>query len=119
MEGVRSLDEIYAYYREDEMAAHCRSTMLRFLDLVADVLRSRPLYYGTSHARLSLSRYGAWPENSQNPSITVCTDSKWVIVTHYESWDDGPFFRSRAESIKCRMEHSRAALLEMLARLRV
>ena len=119
MEGVRSLDEIYAFYRDDETADHCRLTMLRFLDLVADVLRSKPIYYGTSHARLGLSRYGTWAESSQNPSIMIAPDCKYVILTYYESWDDGPFFRSRDETIKCLVEDSRAALLEMLARLRV
>jgi hypothetical protein len=119
MEGVRSLDEIYAFYREDEAAGYCRSTMLRFLDLVADVLRSRPLYYSTSHARLGLSRYATWAEMRQHPSVMVSADYKWVILTYYESWDDGPFFRSRDENIKCLVEDGRAALLEMLARLRI
>jgi hypothetical protein len=119
MEGVRSLDEIYAFYHEDETANDCRSTMLRFLDLVADVLRSKPLYYSTSHARLGLSRYDTWAEKISHPSIMVSADARWVSVTYSESWDDGPFFRSRDENIRCLVEHGRAALLEMLARLRV
>ncbi len=119
MEGVRSLDDIYSFYRHDEAAEYCRSTMLRFLDLVADVLRSKPLYYSLSHARLGLSSFGTWAESSQHPSILISADDRWVMLGYYESWEDGPFFRTREDGIKCPVENARAALLEMLARLKV
>ena len=118
MEGIRSFDEIYAFYRDDEITDFCRSTMLPFLDLVADVLKSKPLFYGTSHAQLSLSRYGTWAESSQHPSVLIFADHPFILLTYHEAWEDGPYFRSRADGIKCPVEHARGPLLEMLARLR-
>jgi hypothetical protein len=121
MEGVQSLDEIYDFYRNDEVAKQRGQSlvMLQFLDLVADVLRSRKLCYGTSHLRLGLSRFGSWAEPGQQPSILISADGeKYVCLSYLEGWDDGPFYRSRWDSIKCRLEHSRAALLEMLARMK-
>lgn len=119
MEGVRSLDEVYAFYRHDDSTAHCRSTMLQFLDSVADVLRSKPLYYSTSLSRLGISLFGTWAESSQHPSILISSDDRWIILAYYESWEDGPFYQTREDAIKCPVESARAGLLEMLARLKV
>ena len=119
MDGVRSLDEIYAFYRDDKTIDYSRSTMLRFLDLVADVLRSKPLFYSTSHARLGISRFGTWTESTENPSIMIVPDDRWVSLVYHESWDDGLLIRKRWDEIKCLVENARTPLLEMLARLRV
>ena len=120
MEGVRSFDEIYAFYRDDEVTDFCRATMIPFLDLVADVLRSKPLFYGTSRAQLSLSRYGTWTESSRNPSILIFADHPYVMFSYHEMWEEGgEYFRWRNEGIKCRVQDAPKALLEMLARLKV
>jgi hypothetical protein len=118
MEGVQSFDAIYAFYRDDEVTDFCRATMLPFLDLVADILKAKRLFYGTSHAQLNISRYGTWAALNQHPSILVSADHPFILLTYHEVWPDGTYFRSRLDGIKCPVEYGRAALIEMLARLR-
>ena len=118
MEGVRDLDVIYAFYREPEHARHGGPEMVRFLDAVADILRAKRVYLGTSHLRLSLSRAATYPESSEQPSIMVFADGRYVNLSYFESWRDGELFRTREDGIRCPAERARAALLELLARLK-
>jgi hypothetical protein len=117
MEGVRDLDEIFAFYHHEECVRFSAPAMVRFLELVADVLKTKKLYYSTSHARLGLSRYATFAESSRHPSICICADESRYSLVYYECWEDGPFVRTRQDSISCDLEHARAALLEVLARL--
>jgi hypothetical protein len=118
MEGVRELDEVYAFYRRPEHARHGGPEMIRFLDSVADLLRAKLVYFGTSHLRLCLSRVGTWPESVEEPSIMIFADGRYVNLSYFESWHDGDYFRTREDGIRCPAERARAALQELLARLK-
>ena len=48
----------------------------------------------------------------------VYADGKYVNLWYTESWQDGDYFRTREDSIRCPAEQARAALLELLARLK-
>lgn len=117
MEGERSLDAVYAFYRRPEFASHGGPEMVRFLDAVADMLTTRLVYFGTSHTRLWLSK-ALWPESSVQPSVGVWADGRYFNFVYHESWEDGPLFRTREDGIRCTLEHAREALLELLARLK-
>jgi hypothetical protein len=39
-------------------------------------------------------------------------------LTHFESWQDGDLFRTREDGIRCPADWARAALMELLARLK-
>src|SRR4051812_18126782 len=110
MQGGRELEEVYAFYRRPEFAPHGGPEMVRFLDSVADILRTRLLYFGTSHLRLSLSRVGTWPECQEVPSILIFTDGQHVNLSYLESWQDGDDFRTREDGIRCPVGRARAAL---------
>jgi hypothetical protein len=118
MQGSRDLNDLYEFYRRPEFAIHGGPAMVRFLGLVADILRSKRVYFGTSHTRLSLSRVGTWPESQEHPSVGVWTDGRVFYLSYQEGWHDGPFYRRREDNISCSIEHARAALLELLARLK-
>lgn len=118
MHGERDLEVVYDFYRQPECARHCGPDMIRFLDTVADILRAKLLYFGTSHMRLFLSRISTYPEFMDSPSVGVYADGKYVNLWYTESWQDGDYFRTREDSIRCPAERARAALLEMLARLK-
>jgi hypothetical protein len=132
MENAKSLDEIYAFYRKDEPNEPSAQTMIRFLDLVADTLRTKCLNYGIGHYRLVIerldelqadpSRFRTYPPYPMDYStrIVVCADTNYYLNLSYdEHWDDGPFQRKRSDQIYCRVEEARPALSEMLARLKV
>jgi hypothetical protein len=118
MHGSRDIEDLYAFYRSPEFAIHGGPAMVRFLDLVADILRSRLVYFGTSHTQLILSRVGTYPECADEPSIGVYADGDRFDFVYSERWQDGPYFRMREERVRCTIEHARAALLELLARLK-
>jgi hypothetical protein len=116
MEGVRSLDTIYEFYRRPEFGSMGGPEMLRLLKAVADVLSAEDVYFGTSLTTLWLSKPGR-PESGVKSGVGI-----WAHTTHYEfayreGWQDGLFYRTRAHGISCAFEHARAALLEMLVRL--
>jgi hypothetical protein len=118
MEGVRELEKVFAFYRQPEFAKHGGPEMVRFLDAVADILQAKLVYFGTSHMRLCLSRVGTWPECQEQPSILIFADGQYVNLSYIESWRDGDYFRTREDGIRCPAEQARAALLELLARLK-
>ena len=118
MEGVRDLDLVYAFYREPDHVLHGGPEMVRFLDSVADILRAKRVYLGTSHMRLSLSRAATYPESSQQPYIMVFADGRYVNLSYHERWEEGDLVRTREEGIRCPAGQARAALLELLARLK-
>jgi hypothetical protein len=118
MEGVRELEKVYDFYHQQEFAKHGGPEMVRFLDSVADILRAKLVYFGTSHLRLSLSRASTWPECMEQPSIVVFADRQYVNLSYHEQWQDGDLFRTREESIRCPTGQARAALQELLARLK-
>jgi hypothetical protein len=118
MHGVRDLEVVYAFYRQPEFAKHGGPEMVRFLDSVADILRAKLLYFCTSHMRLFLSRIATHPEFVDHPSVGVFADGKYVNLSYSESWQDGEFFRTREDGIRCPVERARVALLELLARLK-
>ena len=118
MQGSRDLSNVYEFYRDPEFTTLGGPAMVRFLDLVADILRAKQVYFGTSHARLFLSRVGTWPECRDHPSVGVWTDGRMFYLSYEEGWQDGPFYRSREDHLSCSIEHARAALLDLLARLK-
>ena len=118
MQGSREIADLYEFYRRPEFAIHGGPEMVRFLDSVADILRSKSVYFGTSHMRLCLSRVATWPECQEEPSILIFADGRYVNLSYFESWQDGDYFRIREDSIRCPAERARAALLELLARLK-
>ncbi|HVK11617.1 MAG TPA: hypothetical protein VM597_22790 [Gemmataceae bacterium] len=118
MHGVRDLDVVYDFYRHPDFASHGGPEMVQFLDSVADILRSKLLYFGTSHLRLFLSRVATYPEFTDHPSVGVYAHDKYVNLWYSESWQDGEFFRTREDGIRCPLERGRGALLELLARLK-
>jgi hypothetical protein len=118
MRGVRELEEVYAFFSQPEFAKHGGPDMVRFLDSVADILRAKLVCFGTSHLRLVLSRAATYPESAEQPSVLVCAAGRYVNLSYHESWYDGDLIRTREEGIRCPAEQARAALLEMLARLK-
>ncbi len=70
--------------------------MVRFLDSVADILRAKLVYLGTSHTQLFLSRIATYPEFMDEPSVGVHADNMYVNVWYTESWQDGELFRTAA-----------------------
>ncbi|CAN5456524.1 hypothetical protein BH11PLA2_BH11PLA2_32100 [soil metagenome] len=118
MHGVRDLETVYAIYRQPEFAIHGGAEMVRFLDSVADILLSKLLYMSTSHMRLFLSRVATYPEFMEHPSVWVFADGKYVSLSYSESWQDGDYFRTREDAIRCPAAQARTALLELLARLK-
>lgn len=118
MQGSRDLNDLYEFYRRPEFTIHGGPAMVRFLDLVADILRSKQVYFGTSLTKLVLARVGTWPESQDHPSVGVWTDGRVFYLGYQEGWRDGPFYRRREDNISCSIEHARAALLELLARLK-
>jgi hypothetical protein len=118
MQGSRDINDLYEFFRRPEFTTHGGPAMVRFLDLVADILRAKRVYFGTSLTKLWLSRVGTWPESQDHPSVGVWTDGRVFYLDYREGWQDGPFYRSRADSVSCPIEHARAALLELLARLK-
>jgi hypothetical protein len=113
-----TLGEIIADYRRSPLCDLGGEAMARFLEAVADVLRSKVLYYSISHSRLGLSKFGAYPERQEHPYVGVETDGRVFYLNYYEGWKDKEFHRSRTDNISCTIEHARAALLELLARLK-
>lgn len=118
MEGVRSLDAIYEFYRRPEFARLGGPEMVRLLDTVADVLVAKLVYFSTSHTRLWLSKAAHGPQAGEQPSVGVWADGRYYNFSFTESWADGPYLRTREDHIRCTIEHARGALLEMLARLK-
>jgi hypothetical protein len=118
MQGVRSLDEVYNFYRQPEYAIHGGPEMIRFLDAVSDILKEKLVYFGTSLMRLCLSRVATWPECQEQPSVLVFADGQYVNLSYHESWQDGDLFRTREDGIRCPADRARSALLELLARLK-
>src|SRR5262249_42858388 len=108
----------YAFYRLPEFAKRGGPEMVRFLDSVADILRAKQLYFGTSHLRLSLSRVWTGSGCLEWPSIIVYADGKYVHLAYYEAWDEGDLRRPREGPLRCPAAGARAALLELLARLK-
>jgi hypothetical protein len=109
-----SLNDVYAFYRKDELNDPQAQTMIRFLDLVDDILKSKHLRYGTSCYRLCFCRM----DGSEDTDIVVTADGDHVKLRYNEHWDDGRFQRLRSDEIYCRIEDARAALLEVIARLK-
>lgn len=118
MHGARDIEVVYAFYRQPEFAKHGGPEMVRFLDSVADILRAKLVYFGTSHMNMFLSRIATYPEFRDHPLVVVFADGKYVNLTYSESWKDGEFFRTREDRIRCPAERAPAALLELLARLK-
>jgi hypothetical protein len=92
--------------------------MVRFLDLVADILQAKLLYFGTSLTKMGLSCAATWQERQERPSVTIWADGQTYYLAYRESWQDGPLWRAREDHIVCTIEHARSALLELIARLK-
>jgi hypothetical protein len=118
MHGSRDIEDLYAFYRSPEFVHHGGPQMVRFLDVVADRLQSKLVYFGTSHTMLWLFRVATYDESHEHPAIRIYADCDQFDFAYQESWQDGPYFRLREEHTRCTIEHARAALLEMLARLK-
>src|SRR5688500_18334616 len=106
MHGSRDIEDLYAFYRSPEFANHGGPAMVRFLDLVADILPSRLVYFGTSHTQLLLSRVATYPECADEPSIGVYADGDRFDLVYSERWQDGPYFRTREDRVRCTIEHA-------------
>jgi hypothetical protein len=118
MHGSREIEDLYKFYRSPETAKYSGPAMVQFLDLVADILQSKLVYFGTSHESLGLSRVGTYPESWQEPSVWISADGDRFNLVYAERWQDGPYFRMREDHVRCTIEHVRTALLELLARLK-
>ena len=99
-----SLGEIIADYRRSPLCDLGGEVMARFLESVADVLRSKVLYYSISHSRLGLSKFGASPERQEHPYVGVETDGRVFYLNYHEGWKDRQFYRSRTDNISCSIE---------------
>ncbi|HEY1189351.1 MAG TPA: hypothetical protein VGE74_16985 [Gemmata sp.] len=118
MQGSRNLNDLYEFYRRPELTIHGGPAMVRFLGLVAGILRAKQVHFGTSLTRLVLARVGTGPERQNQPSVSVWSDGRVFYLGYGEGRQDGPFYRSRMENVSCSIEHARTALLELLARLK-
>jgi hypothetical protein len=118
MEGSRAIEDLYEFYRRPEFSIHGGQAMVRFLDLVADILHAKLLYFGTSHMRMGLSCEATWPERQDRPSVTVWADGQTYYLAYHETWQDGPLRRGREDRIVCTIEYARGALMELIARLK-
>ena len=118
MRGSRDLEELYAFYREPKTARRGGTEMIRFLDSVADILRAKLVYYGTSHETLFLTLAANYPECNERPTVHVQASGRFMNLSYQEHWKDGDYLRSRWESNRCPAEQARAAFLELIARLK-
>ena len=77
-----SLEDAYAFYRRPEFVVHGGPEMIKFLDSVADILKAKVLYFGTSHLRLSLSRVenGRSPKSSPRYSFSRTVSTSTLVV---------------------------------------
>jgi hypothetical protein len=116
MESVQSLDDIYLYYQRHDSEAPFQ-TMIQFLDLIGDVLRSKDLRYVTSCGRLVV--YPNSTDISESASILVNAEREGVMsLTYQVHWDDGPLCqRWRDEGVRRPVAEARHALIGMLERL--
>jgi hypothetical protein len=110
---------IHDYQTRQEADQVQQDTMTGILESCRDLLEPLKLFPRTSHATLWLSKHEEFWKRQGHPAVSVWTDGIIVDVTYQESWDDGPFFRRRGESIRCEPAHARAALAEFLNRLNV
>jgi len=116
---MQPIDDIYEFYREQKLAKRSGGKeMVQLLDMVADILRSKVLFFSTSHTKLWISKIATYPECVEHPAVGIYSDGLMIDFDYHESWRDGPFFRRREEAIRCELEHAKTALLEMLARLK-
>ncbi len=115
---MRSFDDVYAFFSSDYVQKHDHGRMLNVLGHVEDLLRSKRLCLGQSHNHLTISKYESYEDRQSNPGVVIWCDGTMCDVIYSEYWDDGPYFRRREEAIRCEVTHVRAALAEMLARLK-
>lgn len=113
-----TFDEAYSLFKS-RLPDDGAETMLRFLDAVRGSLRERSLRYGSSVGRLCIS-------TEFHPGTIIVTAIPGVHESKYgefslryeEHWDDGPYTRTRAETIWfLGIENASSALKEHLARI--
>ena len=85
---------------------------------MADILKPLPLDYSESHSGLHINR-SADHGRPESCDLRIVLLPPAVSINHVEAWEDGPYSRSRTETIYCQIEDSRGALEEMLWRLKV
>jgi hypothetical protein len=118
MEGSRAIEDLYEFYRRPEFSIHGGQAMVGFLDLVADILHAKLLYFGTSLTRMGLSCAATYQERQERPQVTVWADGQTYYLAYHESWRDGPLHRAREDRISCTIEYAQSAFMELVARLK-
>jgi hypothetical protein len=98
-------------FRDPAVAGKYGEAMVRVLELCRDVVSPLDICWSTSHDILVLSKPG------DGRAIRVYVDSTMVAFAFHENWEDGVFFRTREERIRCEIGNARQALLEFLNRL--
>jgi hypothetical protein len=98
-------------FRSPPLAGQYGEAMVSVLELCRDVLSPLDIRWFTSHHFLWLSKPG------DSRGIRVYIDSTMVDFAFHENWDDGAFFRTREERIRCEIGNARPALIELINRL--
>jgi hypothetical protein len=114
---MATLDEIRAFYSEPSSGKGGKS-MLEFLNLVDDILQAKRAYFDLDFG-LIVCKSLARPWGQQFPFVSVSSDGTTFRLKYSEIWQDGPIQRVREEQILCELAHSRAAFVEMIARLKL
>ena len=98
-------------FRSPPLAGEYGEAMVTVLELCRDVLSPLDLHWSTSHHFLWLSKPGG------DRGIRVYIDSTMVDFAFHENWEDGVFFRTREERIRCGIANAQSAMIELINRL--